>query len=607
MRLARRFARLELAAGALAGLVAGVPFALAMLQDPRAAEVTGLLGVNASGAGLALHFALAAVVGAGFGALHNHDSRGYAAAITLGVVLGLLAWVLGPLTLRPLLDGVGPTWSIGEASAFFPSLIGHLMFGGLAGLGLHLLLMLAHRLVAPEARQPPARKPPGRIVILGGGFGGMSAAQRLEEIVPRDGAVEVTVVSQSNFLLFTPMLAEVASSSLEAPHISAPIRAACPHTRFRHALVEGIDSAAQVVYARRAGARTAETMPYDQLLIALGAVPNFYELPGLADHAFALKTLEDAVRLRSHVIGLLERADVETDAAMRRRMLTFVVAGGGFAGTETIAEIRDLVRSVRRYYPDLNHQDMRFILVHSRDRILPELSAELGEYARRKLEARGVEFVLGRRVAAAGRDEVRLSDDTTIPTNTLVWTAGNQPHPLLRGLLCEHARSGQVVTDASLRVRGLDNVWAVGDAAQIPDPGADGSYCPPTAQHAQRQGRLAAENMLAALTGGRPRDFRFRSFGSLVALGHRTAAAEIAGRKFSGLLAWVMWRSIYLSKLPGLERKVRVALDWTIDLFFARDIVLPSGVSGDAAPSRRTEGGEHAVAAPEPRAGAERP
>jgi len=301
---------------------------------------------------------------------------------------------------------------------------------------------------------------------------------------------------------------------------------------------------------------------------------QFYGLPGMEANSLTLKSLEDATRLRNHIIAMLERADAEPDALERQCQLTFVVAGGGFAGTETIAELFELVYDTLRYYPHIPVGELRFVLVHSGERILPELSAGLADYALRKLQGRGVEFLLNARVAGASPDAVQLVDGRQIPTRTLVWTAGNQPNPLLRTLPCERNRAGAVVAESTLQVSGFDNVWAVGDCAQIPDPYSEGRAYPPTAQHALREGELVAENVAAALKGRPPKPFRFRAVGVLASLGRRTAVAEVYGWKFSGLLAWLMWRTIYLSKLPGLEKKLRVALDWTIDLFFPRDIVL---------------------------------
>ena len=398
-------------------------------------------------------------------------------------------------------------------------------------------------------------------------------AQRLEQLYARDSSIESTLVSESNYLLFTPMLAEVASSALEAQHISAPIRASCPHTRFVRASVSGIDTSSQVAKVRY-GASTTEDYPYDHLVLALGSIPNYYGLPGLEQHSFAVKSLEDATNLRNHVIALLEHSDTESNEVDRRRQLTFVVAGGGFAGTETMAELFDLVHGVLRYYPNIEPGELRFVLAHSRDRILPELSPKLGDYALRKLQARGIEFVLNARVAGATADSVLLGEENELPTNTLVWTAGNQPNPLPKSLPGHEDQSGPIPVEGTLQVKGMDNVWAVGDCAQIPDPDSEGEFYPPTAQHALKEGKTVAENISAVMRDRPLKQFRFRALGVLVGLGHRTAAAEIRGLRFSGLLAWLMWRSIYLSKLPGMEKKVRVALDWAIDLFFPRDIVL---------------------------------
>lgn len=579
MRFVALIARREVLFGALAGLFAGVVFALAMQAEQMRVEVTGLAGTSTSGAGLVIHLLLATLIGAGLGLQYRHEPGSYAAQITLGVTFGLLGWILGPLTIRPLAEGLIPDWSIAVASAGFPSLMGHMLYGALTAGGLYLAVdrwgggMLARPGERTEDRVH-------RIVVLGGGFGGMSAAQTLERMTRRRRDLDVTLVSQSNFLLFTPMLAEVASGALEAQHIAAPIRAACPFTNFIHGDVQRIDTEQRQVTVRSRRSTTPQAVPYDHLVLAMGSVPNFYGLPGLAEHAITLKTLEDAVGLRHRVLSQLERADHETDPEVRQRLLTFVVAGGGFAGAETIAELFDLVASVRRYYQNLGPADARFVLVHSRDRILPELSAELGAYALEKLSARGIEFRLGCRVAAAAEGSVTLDDGTTIPCETFVWTAGNQPNPILQDLSCEKNRAGQVVADATLQVPDTLGVWSVGDAAQTPDLHNEGRPCPPTAQHALRQGKRVAQNIVATIDGRQLKPFRYRASGSLVGLGHRTAAAEIRGRKFSGLLAWFMWRTIYLSKLPGLERKSRVALDWALDLVFPRDIVMTTAADG---------------------------
>lgn len=573
--------RRDSASGAAAGLVAGlVPAIFLGLHGPGSMPV-GPAGGNWA-ASLAAQLLLAALLGAGFGALFRYQPYSLAAGVGNGLLYGLLWWIAGPLTLAPLLHGRIPAWSLDASVSAFPGLIAYLFYGGVLGA---LFQTLEGAYARRHADGPHGSSAPStHVVILGGGFGGVSAAQRLEHLLARDPTVRITLVSHSNYLLFTPMLAEVAASGLEPQHISAPVRAALTRTEFRRADVEAVDPATQLVHLRSSESARRDTIRYDQLILALGSVPSFHGIPGLDTWAFTLKSLDDATRLRNHVIGLLERADVETDPAERARQLTFVVAGGGFAGAEMVAELHDLVRGVRRFYRHIQPTEPRFVLVHSGGHILPELSSVLAEYAQRKLETRGIELLLNARVAAARHDAVALADGREVATRTIVWTAGNQPHPLLRTLPAERTRAGAVIAEPTLRVRGLPNVWAVGDCAQIPDAYHEGSASPPTAQHALRQGAVAADNVMATMRGRPPRPFRFRTIATLVALGHHTAVADVRGSTFSGLLAWVMWRTVYLSKLPGFEKKMRVALDWTLDFFFPRDIALTTTLEAPTLP-----------------------
>ena len=528
------------------------------------------------------------VVGAAIGLVVGYRPGGRAAAASGGVLIGLLGWLLFALTVDPLLHGQPPTWSAAAAAAAYRELVADLLHGGVTGLLVHGALALRAR--GPRAAGAPAEpRRLSRIVIVGGGFAGLSAARRFQRLALRGAPIDVTLISDSNFLLFTPMLAEVASSSLEPSHISAPIRASVAHTRFRHAAVEDIDTDARTVRLA-GGPGPAERIPYDHLVLAVGSVPHFLGLPGVEQHAHTLKDLRDATDLRDHVIGLLERADhVEPDPIERERLLTFVVAGGGFAGAEVIAELFDLVHGVLHYFPGITADEPHFVLVHSRDRILPELSAELAGYALDRLRARGIEFRLGVRVTEATAEDVLLDDGQRIPTRTFIWTAGNRPSPLVAKLGGAHAHNGALVTDPSFRAVGLERVWALGDCAQIPDVDQDGAYFPPTAQHAIRQGKAVADNIAAVISGGTPAEFRFAALGVLVALGHRTAAAEIRGHRFSGLAAWSLWRGIYLAKLPGGEKRVRVFLDWVLDLVFPRDIVVAAPRPAASKPDRRVQ------------------
>lgn len=512
--------------------------------------------------------------GALYGTVYRFQPGNLATSIGGGLLFGLLWWATVWLTAVPLVRASGPGWSIADAFAVFPLLVASILFGGITATS---FFVASTRLIGERAATRPvaATSVPisRRIVILGGGFGGVATAQRLERLLAHRPDVSVTLVSDSNFLLFTPMLAEVASSSLIARHVAAPLRAACPRTTFRRATVEAVDPKARSVLIRASADARAESLSYDELVVAVGAVPAFHSLPGVSERAFTLKTLADATELRDHVIRLLDRAEAEPEPDTRRRMLTFAVAGGGFAGVELVAELHDLVHGVLVYYPRIDVAELRFVLVHSRGTILPELTDELGAYALERLRRRGIEFALSVRVSGASSGEVSLSDGSSISTETFVWTAGNEPAALAQALASQ-GDAGALVTDDTLRVPGHDHVWAVGDCARIPDPDRSGRSCPPTAQHALRQGRQAAENIVAAIDGRPPSPFRFRSIGTLVVLGRNTAAAEIRGLRFSGLLAWFLWRGIYLAKLPGFEKKVRVLADWSLDFVFPRDIVV---------------------------------
>ncbi len=412
---------------------------------------------------------------------------------------------------------------------------------------------------------------PTRVVIVGGGFGGVYTALELQRRLRRDRGVQVTIVSRDNFLLFTPMLHEVAASDLDVTHIVNPVRKLLPRVQFFDGDVARIDLARRaVVVAHGADAHTHD-LPYDHLVIALGSVTNFFGLPGLEERALTMKSLGDAIMLRNRMIALLEEADTECGAAERERLLTFVVAGAGFAGVETAAAVNDFVHEALRFYPNLSPQMIRTVLVHPADVILPELSASLGRYAQRKLEARGMAVRARTKVTAVDATTVTLDDGTTLPASTVIWTAGTTPNPLVATLPCATER-GRICVTACLEVNGWPGVWALGDCALVPD-GTTGRFHPPTAQHAIREGRCVARNIVAAIRGGAKRPFAFRTIGQLASLGRRTGVAQILGVNFSGFVAWWLWRTIYLAKLPRFEKKLRVALDWTLDLMFSKDLV----------------------------------
>jgi NADH dehydrogenase len=378
------------------------------------------------------------------------------------------------------------------------------------------------------------------------------------------------LISRDNFFLFTPMLHEVAASDVDITHIVSPLRALLRRTTVLVGDVEAVDLHTRRVSVAHGFERHQHSVEYDQLVVALGSTTNFYALPGLEERALTMKSLGDAIHLRNRVIATLEEADAEC-AAGDDGLLTFVVAGGGFAGVETMAAVNDFVRDALKFYPRLNASRLRMVLVHSGSVILPELGEKLGSYAQHKLAERGVEIMTDAKVAAVDDSGVTLGDGRRLPSRLVVWTAGTSPHPLMHDLPCrlEH---GRIVVDETLAVRGWPGVWALGDCAVVPDI-RSGKPHPPTAQHALREARTVARNIAATLEGRAPGAFDFRTIGQLAAIGRRTGVARVFGINFSGFLAWWLWRTIYLSKLPRLDRKIRVAIDWTLDLIFSKDFV----------------------------------
>ncbi len=412
---------------------------------------------------------------------------------------------------------------------------------------------------------------PKRILILGGGFGGVYTALELQKRVKKSDNVEITHVNRDNFFLFTPMLHEVAASDLDITNIVNPLRKLLKRANLFTGDVEKIDLDNKTVTVWHGDEQHTHKIAYDHLVLVLGCVTNFYDLPGVADKAITMKSLGDAIGLRNRIIGNMEEADFECCASIRRKLLTFVVAGGGFAGVETAASINDFIHEALPHYRNLSKDQVRVVLVHSGQVILPELDEKLGRYAQKKLSRRGVDIRLGARVAAFIENHVRLSNGDSIETCTMVWTAGTSPHPLISTLPCKTER-GRICVDDQLCVAGFPGVWSLGDCAVVPDI-RTGKPHPPTAQHAIREARTLAQNIIATIRNQRLRAFRFRTIGQLASLGRRSGVAQVFGLRFSGFIAWWMWRTVYLSKLPRFEKKFRVALDWTLDLFFSKDLV----------------------------------
>ncbi len=410
-----------------------------------------------------------------------------------------------------------------------------------------------------------------RIVILGGGFAGVYTAMQLEKAARRRDDLEIILINKDNYFVFQPMLAEVVSGSVGMLDTVSPIRRMLPRTDLYVREVEAIDTVNQTITTTPGFKPQANVIPYDHLVLALGNVTDFRGLRGLPEHAIPFKNLSDALFIRNHVIHVLEEAAIEhAHPELRRQLLTFVVAGGGFSGAEVVAELNDFVRRVIGNYPQLDPSEVRVVLLHALDRILPELDVKLALYAQKIMAQRGIEIRLNTKLTAATGDEAILDDGTRLATKTLISTVPSSPHPLIDTLDLPKER-GRLLVEPTLRVRGTQNIWALGDCALVPLP--DGKFSPPTAQFAIRQGKTAADNIVAAIRGGEPKSFRFTEQGKLAALGHRSAVAQVFGINISGALAWFMWRTIYLLKLPGWGRRLKVAASWTFDLFLPPELV----------------------------------
>ena len=411
-----------------------------------------------------------------------------------------------------------------------------------------------------------------RILILGGGFGGVYTAMELERLTKNDPNVEIGLVSKDNYLVFQPMLPEVISGSIGILDVITPIRRLCPRTNLYTRTVEAIDVKNKIVTMSSGFRPRPYTLEYDHLVIALGNQTSFAGQPGLAENALPFKYLGDALVLRNHLIHALEEADIERDPEVRQALLTFVVAGGGFSGVEAIAELNDFVREASHHFRNVNRSEIKTILLHAGDLILPELPKSLAEFAQNQLRKRGVDIRLNTRLAGATAESALLAGGERIATKTLVSTVPSAPHPIIAALPFKLER-GRLVTNEFMEIPDAPGHWSLGDCALVPDVTNGGNPCPPTAQHALRQGTRLAKNIVAIMRGEPKQRFEFKALGKLAGLGHRSAVAEILGLKLSGIVAWFMWRAIYLMKLPGLDRKVRVATDWFLDLLLPADIV----------------------------------
>jgi len=416
-----------------------------------------------------------------------------------------------------------------------------------------------------------------RIVVLGGGFGGLAAAQHLDRILRYDDDVDITLVSDTNFLVYTPMLADVAGGTIEPRYAMPPLRKFLRHkVRLHEATIDSIDVLAQKIMVTHAKGDWDEwqgAIGYDYLVIALGAVTSFKHSAGAETYALGLKDFPDAVFLRNRVLWMLERAEATTDPKLRKELLTFVVAGGGFSGVEGIAALEDLAHGALRYYPTIRPSELRFILAPHGHCLLPEVDQRLGEYVIQIFEKRDIDVRLGVGVTEVTAQSATLSTGEVIPTRTVVWTAGVEVNPLLESADLPKDRHGALQVNTCLQVEVHPTIFALGDCAAVPTPDGSGFYAP-TAQNAIRQGPVAAYN-IACLTHNVSslKAFDYKPIGSLASLGQRQAVAQIGPLQLSGLPAWFAWRGIYLAKLPTLADRMLVLLDWITDLVAPVDIV----------------------------------
>lgn len=413
------------------------------------------------------------------------------------------------------------------------------------------------------------------ILIAGGGFAGAYCARSLAHILGRKGAGRVGLIAEQNIMVFQPMLAEVAGSSLSPLDVVNPLRIFCRGADVLRGRITDIDLIGKRLSLDAGNFTSNTSIEFVHLVLALGSVVNLSQVPGMPEHARILRNVGDALRLRSTVISRLEEANLECDETILGRLLTFVVVGGGFSGVETAGQILDLIQGAKRFYHNLRAAKLRVILVHSGTRLLQEVGKPLGLYAEQKLRQRGMEIILNARVTSMTASKVFLNTGQVIESATVLSTVGNAPHPLIVELCKKYdleTYKGRIVTLPTLQVKGRERLWAAGDCAAVPVN--DQRASPPLAQFAQRQGKLLAQNLVRQMRGRKLRPFAHKNLGQLASIGHRMAVAEIMGFRFSGFIAWFIWRTVYLLKLPGLQRKLRVMMDWTMDLFFPRDISL---------------------------------
>ena len=422
-----------------------------------------------------------------------------------------------------------------------------------------------------------------KIVILGGGFAGVECTRQLESKFGNNPEVELVMVSEDNFLLFTPMLPQVASGMIETRHIVLPIRTICKKTKFYEGRIKNIDPFGKLVNLWGTGDKRSISLHYDFLVVALGSETNFFGMADVEKNSFTMKTLNDAVMLRNRVIDMLEQAENETNPILRKSFLNFVVAGGGFAGIETAGELMDLILDARKHYHSIHKNDLKVVVIEALPMILPGFNEKLAEFAKQKLIERGIDIKLQTAITSFDGNEVTTksidqnpkdpldeSKVDSIRTKTLIWTAGVTPVSTIQRSMLKTDR-GKVIVNDYLEVQDFPGVFAIGDCALFLNPETKRPF-PPTAQIAEAQAKTAAKNLIALIKNSKKEKFEYHSKGQMAIIGKRSGIATFLGMNISGFWAWLIWRSVYLSKIPTLDKQIRVLLDWVIDLFFDRDI-----------------------------------
>lgn len=609
--------RKEITFVAMGSVAGGIIMHLSILLldlSGNASYITTLLvaarvvGSSLPEVGLLLHLAVSTIIGIVTGIfLHRvlkFDISGTGRGLVYGIVAGVVVFVvfaipvyqllLGP-NLVQVLSEFDPGMTLGEISGQVQeglprtlalSLFHHIIWGLVLGLASSALTRRmganyrcyecdiefaksktyrGHRRLVHESPSPDMK----RVLILGGGYAGVNVLKAIQERFEDDVNVSISLVSESNYSLHTPMLPELAVGTIEPRHIATPIRNFCRRARFYRARVTGIDLQERKVTVR---GRSDRTIQYDYLVLAMGSETNFFGNENVKRHALTIKTLGDATRLRNHVIGALEDADQEQDHTAQEALATFVVVGGGFSGVETVGELNDFVReSARRFYRNIDPGLIRTILVASGGEILPEIGG-LGGYAKESLEKAGVTVLLKTRLADASEGTATLDSGDVIRCGTLVWAGGVAVDDVISGLDTKHHKSGRVVVDGHLRLEGRPEVFALGDCALVVDPKTGTPY-PPTAQHAIRQAKVASENLAKTITGdGGLAEFTYDTKGSMAKIGKKDGVALLMGLELRGFAAWMVWKQYYLSALPTFEKRMRVGIDWFVDLFFPKDI-----------------------------------